>query len=294
MATVVVDPVALLPFNLDHDVVYCRTPESAVDELVSRQASGRRIDTLWLRWDLETGRLEHEMDAELVIAALADGGEGDHRCPIGKIVVMTYSRERSSQAFERLRSSYEVDSMRPDDTALIFPQAQRSDPRPDLPPMERLRRAGVRIKPGLSDTEIMSVQSRYGFTFSPAHREFLRAGLAVDTVPTRDGWPDWRDGESDELASRILHPDLRLLNAHPAAARDDVPLLIPLGGISYLPSGPLYGQSPVFSAHERDIIYCGASISGWIGITFEGVPWPLVRLPREHRVPLWSDMAEPQ
>ena len=72
------------------------------------------------------------------------------------------------------------------------------------------------------------------------------------------------------------------------------PKLIPLFGTRYLASGGDTARSPVFSAHERDVIYFGADISAWIGIDFEGSPWPLVRLPLEDRIPFWSDIAEPQ
>lgn len=293
MATVVADPCALLPFHLDHDVAYCRNPDETLAALDIRRDSGQHADTLWLRWDLNIDREEQEFDASPVITALADEARAGRPYPVACIIVMTYSSERSSQAWENLGPFYEVHQISPHDTAFLYPSEPRPVPRPDLPPMERLYRAGVQVEPGLSGDEIASAQERFGVEFSPVHRDFLAAGLPVSILPTTNGWPDWRHGDPEVLAQRMLRPNLKQLNEL-ARTPGYVPLMIPLWANKYVPAGTQYPRSPVFSAHERDIIYFGASISEWIGISFEGVAWPLVRLPHADRIPFWSEVAEPR
>ncbi|KOG06906.1 hypothetical protein ADK34_41255, partial [Streptomyces viridochromogenes] len=58
------------------------------------------------------------------------------------------------------------------------------------------------IGPGLTEQELDAVEARFGFTFSADHRVFLAAGLPRGS----SRWPDWRDGDPEELAGRLAWP----------------------------------------------------------------------------------------
>ncbi|MBF9072370.1 hypothetical protein [Streptacidiphilus fuscans] len=64
-----------------------------------------------------------------------------------------------------------------------------------------LSRLPVRIDLGLSDAEIAAVEERFGFRFADDHRVFLQAGL-----PAGPGWPDWRNGDPEDLRGRLDWP----------------------------------------------------------------------------------------
>ncbi|MHA4813081.1 hypothetical protein ACXZ65_01880 [Streptomyces aculeolatus] len=67
------------------------------------------------------------------------------------------------------------------------------------------------LAPGLSAAEIQHVEATYGFEFSADHRAFLMAGLPV-APPARESatwdepWPDWRNGDPDDLRYRLRWP----------------------------------------------------------------------------------------
>lgn len=56
--------------------------------------------------------------------------------------------------------------------------------------------ARVEIKRGMSERELDQVEERWGFRYAPEHRTLLSAGLPTGS---RD-WPDWRDGDPEDLA----------------------------------------------------------------------------------------------
>ncbi|MFJ6463084.1 hypothetical protein ACIQM0_18910 [Streptomyces sp. NPDC091387] len=58
------------------------------------------------------------------------------------------------------------------------------------------------IRPGLSKRELNAVEARFGFTFSADHRVFLAAGLPHGSR----SWPDWRNGDPEDLAERLSQP----------------------------------------------------------------------------------------
>src|SRR6266705_1474950 len=70
---------------------------------------------------------------------------------------------------------------------------------------EALRRLAeqcrVEIDPGLTGVELDGVEQRLGLEFADDHRAFLAAGL-----PVGRGWPDWRDGEIEQLRERLEWP----------------------------------------------------------------------------------------
>jgi hypothetical protein len=145
------------------------------------------------------------------------------------------------------------------------------------------------IAPGLTEQELDAVETRFGFTFSADHRVFLAAGLPHGS----SRWPDWRNGDPEDLAERLAWPAEGVLfdvehNVfwHPAwpsrptetsealrvarAELERVPQLVPVYGHRYLPgTAGEYGH-PVLSVHQTDIILYGNDLTDYIQHEFTG------------------------
>lgn len=184
--------------------------------------------------------------------------------------------------------------------------------------LARLGRLGrVEILPGLTDAEFARVEAEFGFTFADDHRAFLAAGLPVaHPSPTlrRQPWPNWRDGDRDELRASLASPVDGVLfdvehNAFwtpawgprptsPADALDAaraelaaVPQMVPVHSHRYLPAGRgTYGH-PVLSIHQTDVIFYGAELADYIDQESHGSPrWDDASPPRA-TVPFWRDLV---
>ncbi|CAM3140548.1 hypothetical protein [Stackebrandtia soli] len=69
---------------------------------------------------------------------------------------------------------------------------------------------GYHVESGLTPAEFDRVEETYGFTFADDHRAFLAEGLPVG-VSQDDGavsrpWPDWRNGDPEDLRNRLGQP----------------------------------------------------------------------------------------
>ncbi|MCX4983403.1 hypothetical protein [Streptomyces sp. NBC_00572] len=165
------------------------------------------------------------------------------------------------------------------------------------PPPPRLTPADARalqgmvpyeIGPGLGEHELDAVEARFGFSFSADHRVFLGAGL-----PLGARWPDWRNGDPEELAAWLAGPVEGVLfdvehNGfwHPAwsprpsgttealrvarAESADVPQLVPVFGHRFLPGTAGEWGHPVLSVHQTDIIFYGNHLADYIRYEFGG------------------------
>jgi hypothetical protein len=66
--------------------------------------------------------------------------------------------------------------------------------------------------PGLTDVEFVRIEEDYGFEFADDHRVFLAAGPPLNSRPPEGGetwrkpWPEWRDGDPDELRTQLDWP----------------------------------------------------------------------------------------
>ncbi|MGW1136413.1 hypothetical protein [Streptomyces zhihengii] len=160
------------------------------------------------------------------------------------------------------------------------------------------------IGPGLSEQEFHVVEARYGFTFSADHRAFLTAGLPLGSR----SWPDWRNGDPEDLTERLSRPVEGVLfdvehNGfwHPAwnprpsgtsealqVARSElatVPQLVPLYSHRYLPGTAGQSGHPVLSVHQTDIIFYGNDLSDYVRWEFTG---RASGLPAHATVGFWS------
>ncbi|WP_431967446.1 hypothetical protein [Actinacidiphila sp. bgisy160] len=166
--------------------------------------------------------------------------------------------------------------------------------------------AGVEIEQGMSERELDGVEERWGFRFAPEHRALLGEGLPVGS----QSWPDWRDGDPEDLAGRLSwpvegvlfdverngfwHPDWV---PRPAAAQDaldlartymaKVPVMVPIYSHRYLLGDSDRTGTPVLSMYQTDIIYYGTDLVDYFHHEF-GRPVPT---PDDHRyvqIPFWS------
>ncbi|MFI9118204.1 hypothetical protein ACIGW0_02160 [Streptomyces bikiniensis] len=164
------------------------------------------------------------------------------------------------------------------------------------------------IGPGLTEQELDAVETRFGFTFAADHRVFLTTGLPRGSA----GWPDWRDGDPEDLAGRLARPVEGVLFDvehnrfwHPAwpsrpaetpealrAARNELesaPRLVPVHGHRYLPGTAGGHGHPVLSVHQTDVILYGNDLTDYIHHEFAGRPSGL----RAHAtVDFWSYSVE--
>ncbi|WP_217213673.1 hypothetical protein [Streptomyces sp. AC550_RSS872] len=160
------------------------------------------------------------------------------------------------------------------------------------------------IAPGLSDAEFTRIEAAFGFEFSADHRAFLAAGLPVASPPEEGAtwdqpWPDWRNGDPEDLRHRLEWPVQGVLNAkengwwerawgprpgdEPTAMKvaeqklAEVPQLVPVYAHRFVPAGrDTYGH-PVLSVWGTDIICYGHDLADYIDHEFrdvdEGTPW---------------------
>lgn len=166
--------------------------------------------------------------------------------------------------------------------------------------------ARVEIKRGMSERELDHVEERWGFRFAPEHRTLLGAGLPTGSR----SWPDWRDGDPEDLAERLSwpvdgvlfdverngfwHPDwaprptdtqnaLEVARTHLAK----VAVMVPIYSHRCLLADPDRTGTPVLSMYQTDIIYYGTDLVDYFHHEF-GRP---VATPDDHQyatIPFWS------
>lgn len=147
--------------------------------------------------------------------------------------------------------------------------------------VEFLRSRGVPLDPGLTPAELATIEDRFGFGFSPDHRDFL--SLAV---PGGGRWIDWR-GDAAALEKALSWPregalfDVRENAVWPSSwgeaptdlqerldvARERIarwPTLVPVYGHRYLPAAPAGPGAPVFSVWQTDVIFYGRDLLDYV------------------------------
>lgn len=176
---------------------------------------------------------------------------------------------------------------------------------------------GVQFDSGLSDDEVLQVETKFNLKFPPDLKLFLQTAL-----PTSDKFVNWRLGlksksEADKILSRLDWPlegmlfDLQSNNFwidswgnRPDNYNDKVliakkhyetyPKLIPICSHRYIPSRPNENNNPVFSVYQMDIIYYGINLENYFanefGYTKSG-GYELDEYP-EKKIEFWSKIAE--
>ncbi|MEU9997587.1 hypothetical protein [Streptomyces sp. NPDC050848] len=164
------------------------------------------------------------------------------------------------------------------------------------------------IGPGLGERELDAVERRFGFRFSGDHRVFLSAGLPLGSPQ----WPDWRNGDPEDLAERLARPVEGVLfdvehngfwypywSPRPPEMSEallvakaelaSVPQLVPVYGHRYLPGTAGEWGHPVLSVHQTDIIFYGADLADYVRHEFTGGASSLVA---QATVDFWSYFVE--
>ena len=162
---------------------------------------------------------------------------------------------------------------------------------------------------GLTTDEFDDIETRYGISFGPDHRELL--SLAV---PTGNGWVDWRHDDETGVRGRLEWPLDGVLydvqnnafwpsswgqrpsdevDAQALARRhmEQVPKLLPVYVHRYLPAGPCEPRLPVFSVYQTDTTYYGRDLEDYLVSEFSSP----TRGPVEGRPKyayFWSELAE--
>ena len=145
--------------------------------------------------------------------------------------------------------------------------------------IEHLKKRDVPIAEGLSDEEFERIEATFGFTFPPDLKGILQEGLPVGT-----GFPNWRNGNLEQLRMRVNLPILGILHevanskfwwkpwgtrpleidqavktARSALRR--FPILVPMYGHCYIPSSPNLAGNPVFFVYQKNVVYCGYDVA---------------------------------
>ncbi len=71
-----------------------------------------------------------------------------------------------------------------------------------------LRKARVKLDPGLDQAEMSAVEEKYGISFGDDHRALLSLAVPVSKkdVHVSNKWVDWRRGEETEIRWRLAQP----------------------------------------------------------------------------------------
>jgi hypothetical protein len=159
--------------------------------------------------------------------------------------------------------------------------------------------------PGLTETELAGVEQEFGFSFADDHRAFL-----AERLPTGRGWPDWRDGDREQLREKLTMPVEGVLfdvaengfwyegwGPQPAEIAEavtvarrllmTVPRLVPVYSHRYLPAGRGTSGHPVLSVMQTDIVVYGADLQAYLHHEFDGGPLQ----PGRPTVAFWRDLV---
>jgi len=157
---------------------------------------------------------------------------------------------------------------------------------------------------GYTQAELDDAQARFGLIFPPDLAALLRdrrptaghvwtdedairkmlawpfEGLLFDVENNGLWWPEW--------GKRPTSPNEREDILRSVVSR--APKLIPLIAHRFLPEQPHERGNPVFSVHQSDVIYYGATLEDYFEREFTGYdsrPWP----DQIKYVPFWSDLV---
>jgi hypothetical protein len=150
----------------------------------------------------------------------------------------------------------------------------------------RIKSRGIAFDAGLTDSEVVAVESRFEFRFPPDLRAFLQTAL-----PSGERFPDWRAGDEVHLRDWLDLPRQGVLfdvehngfwldewGVRPktvAKAKLAVdrfvavaPRLIPIYMHRMMPAEPHQPGNPVFSVHQTDIIVYGCDLRDYLNREF--------------------------
>lgn len=150
---------------------------------------------------------------------------------------------------------------------------------------------------------------RFDIAFAPDHRALLG-----EVLPIAHGWPDWREGDADELRVLVTRPgreqredaatgrlwlgswgpqppDVRDASRVAVARVAAAPQLVPLHAWRYVPNHPDFSGNPVFSHYSDDTIIIAEDLEHYV-LQELGLR-ERARLPvPDRRVRFWTELTE--
>jgi len=150
-----------------------------------------------------------------------------------------------------------------------------------LPLIELLRSAGLEFQSGLTDAEVVRIESRFNFRFPPDLRSFLQTAVPFWNSPrwhsaTNAEIQKWLDRPMEEVLLDVEHNEFwfsewgeKPQNSQRAVEIASTrilraPKLIPIMGHRYMPALPNEAGNPVLSIHQTDIIYYGYDLEDYL------------------------------
>ncbi len=155
----------------------------------------------------------------------------------------------------------------------------------------------VSFEDGLTDEEIASAETEFGFRFPSDLRAFLQTALS-----SGEGFPNWRSGDKAQLREWLDIPLQGILydvernsiwlpewGLSPTTLTEalqacrllvaQAPKLIPVCMHRFMPDEPYEAGNPVFSVHQTDIIHYGSNLHNYLWREFGGASWEEMPLP---------------
>jgi len=188
--------------------------------------------------------------------------------------------------------------------------------------MDRLLRLlkdkGIQFDSGLTDSEVIQIETKFSLKFPADLKQFLQLGL-----PISKSFINWRQGlnlneTENEIISRLDWPlegmlfDLQrndfwinswgdkpnTFEEKATIARQKyltIPKLIPIYSHRYIPMEPLDAGNPVFSVYQMDIVYYGNDIATYFSNEFHlKLPIGFEKVEKPKIIRFWSNWIDNQ
>lgn len=181
-----------------------------------------------------------------------------------------------------------------------------------------LKGKGIQFDSGMTDIEIIQVETKFNIKFPPDLKQFLQFGL-----PISKNFVNWRQGLifkqiADDIISRLDWPlegmlfDLQSndywINSwgdKPTAYEEKeiiakqkyltFPKLIPIYSHRYIPMEPMDEGNPVFSVYQMDIVYYGYDLATYFSNEFHfKLPINFEKVEKPKSIRFWSNWVSNQ
>ena len=170
--------------------------------------------------------------------------------------------------------------------------------------------SGVDLAPGLSEDELVAVESVHAFRFPVDLRSLL-----AEFLPIGRGFPDWRKPTSEEILESLSWPfegiEFDIKNNEfwwdkwgkkPTVESEALAIakvemgaaatLIPIYAHRYIAARPVDPGNPVFSVYQTDIIYYGSDLSAYLRCEFGDLQWDEAVSGEPRAIEFWTELVE--
>jgi hypothetical protein len=192
-----------------------------------------------------------------------------------------------------------------------------NDKKANLVRLQRLLKdKGVQFEGGVTDDEIVQIETKFIIKFPTDLRQFLQLGL-----PISESFVDWRKGliskdAEAKIVSRLDWPlegmlfDLQsndfwinswgdrpeTYKEKEQIAREKYltfPKLIPIYSHRYIPMEQMESGNPIFSVHQMDIIYYGYDLATYLANEFHfELPYGFEIVDEPKNIRFWSNWID--